>query len=81
MAVTGMSFCDFVCLKSNGITVERIKFEKKLWQDHMYPKVEALYLRYLLPKLTCPENVVLAYNNVQLPGCAPAPVNGQPDTS
>ena len=54
MAMSGLSWCDFVVYTNKGIFVERMFFDTDLWVSEMFPKLKEFYFndaaRYLLSK-------------------------------
>ena len=54
MAISGLSWCEFVVYINKGIFVERIVFDKDLWIREMFPKLTEFYfcyaVKHLLPK-------------------------------
>ena len=51
MAVSKVDWCDFVVYSRMGIFVERISFNKQLWDTEMFPKVTGFYLNHAVPYL------------------------------
>ena len=54
MAISGISWCDFVVFTNKGIFVERVLFLKDFWVKEMFPKLTEFYfnhgVQYLLSK-------------------------------
>jgi hypothetical protein len=51
LAITKKTFCDFIVYTLNDFFVERIKFDKDLWENVMLPKLNWFYDECLLPEL------------------------------
>jgi len=51
MALSKISWCDFVIYTHRNFTVERIKFNEDYWND-TEPKLTEFYFNYILPR-TC----------------------------
>ena len=51
MAISGLSWCDFVVYTNKGIFVERIVFDKDLWIWEMFPKLTEFYFNYAVKHL------------------------------
>jgi len=49
MALSKISWCDFVIYTYRNFTVERIKFNEDCWND-MEPKLTEFYFNYILPR-------------------------------
>ncbi len=54
MAVTGMPWCDFVVWTPHGLHVERIFFDKAVWDQRMFPKLQKFFDDAMLPELVAP---------------------------
>lgn len=53
MAISNRSWCDFVVWTCSGkISVQRIKFEEKFWND-LVKKLNEFYLKAVIPELFC----------------------------
>ena len=50
MGVTGLRWCDFVLWSPLEVSVERISFDEKLWDD-MLKKLGHFYRHWFLPEL------------------------------
>lgn len=48
MALAGVNWCDFVFYTNKGLFVERILFNKKLWNKDMFPKLTEFYVNYAI---------------------------------
>ena len=53
MAICKRNWCDFVIWTTKEMTIERIIFDPKLWQETL-PKLESFYDKAILPELACP---------------------------
>ena len=53
MAICKRNWCDFVIWTTKEMTIERIIFDPKLWQETL-PKLEFFYDKAILPELACP---------------------------
>ena len=64
MAVTGRSWTDFVCWIPADISTEHIPYERKLWEEQVYPKLKTFYMQYFLPQLVCLEMQFVLKSNL-----------------
>ena len=51
MATLNFQWCDFVVLTSKDLHVERIYFDKTLWETVMMPELTDFYFKFMLPIL------------------------------
>jgi len=51
LAITEKQFCEFIVYTDADFFVERITFDKDLWDNVMVPKLEWFYMECLLPEL------------------------------
>ena len=51
VAICEVKFCDFVVYhpSSGDISVERVDFDEKFWQNKLFPKLHSFYIKYVLP--------------------------------
>ena len=49
----GRPWCDFVVYTKQGISVQRIKFDKQFW-DELVPKLESFYNNCVVPEIVSP---------------------------
>ncbi len=51
MATLKLQWCDFVVFTSKDLHVERIYFDKTLWENVMVPELTRFYFQYVLPRV------------------------------
>lgn len=49
MAITGSQWCDYVLYTFKGLHVQRVSFNKKLWEENIAPSVNIFYIDHFLP--------------------------------
>ena len=50
----GMQVVSLCCMDRDGHFVEEISFDKRLWHDTVFPKLQSFYLNVIVPEiLTC----------------------------
>ena len=54
MGVGSRPWCDFVVYTKKSISVQRIRFDSKFWNDHLVPKLEEFYTKCLAPEIVSP---------------------------
>lgn len=55
LAITGRNWCDFVVWTPKGLSVQRISFDKQLWEE-VKRKLEKFFDSALLPELAAPQH-------------------------
>ena len=58
MAVTGITWCDFVIYTEKGLSVERIPFDRDFWQFDLLPKLTDFYDNCLAREIVSPVHVL-----------------------
>ena len=48
LAICGLNWCDFVVYTTQGMHVERIKFDSNFWAIEMLPRLAEFYVNYAL---------------------------------
>lgn len=54
LAITERKWCDFVVFTTKGISVERIEYDPKFWEDKLLPKLTSFYDSCLCPSIVSP---------------------------
>ena len=54
MAIGGRPWCDFVVYTNKGISIERIEFDRRHWEEELLPKLQSFYDNCLAPELVSP---------------------------
>lgn len=58
MAIGHRPWCDFVIYTTKGISVERINFNQKFWEDELLPKLCDFYRYCIAPEIVSPLHVL-----------------------
>lgn len=69
MGLLGLKFCDFVLWTTKDVSVERVEFDKRLWENILLPKLNQFYFSFMLPEIILPvypDSVIVERNIVQL---------------
>ena len=56
MAVGGRQWCDFCTYTKKGIYIERITFDKSMWENDLLPKVTSFYDNCVAPEILYPKH-------------------------
>ena len=54
MGIGGRPWCDFVVYTKKGLSVQRIAFDQKFWQDKLLPKLTSFYDNCVAPEIVSP---------------------------
>lgn len=54
MAIGGRPWCDFVIYTSQGISVQRIKYDESYWSNELLPKLITFYDNCVAPEIVSP---------------------------
>ena len=54
MAIANKPWCDFCVWTPNGLAIDRIDRDTDFWQQKMFPKLQTVYNKYLLPEISDP---------------------------
>ena len=58
MGVGSRPWCDFVIDTKKGISVQRVLFDSKFWNDQLLPKLEEFYTKCLVPEIISPVHML-----------------------
>ena len=56
LEIAEYDWCDFVLWTPKGISIQRIKRDKSLWQNRMLPKLRNFFIRCVLPEIASPRH-------------------------
>lgn len=51
MALCQLPFLDVIIYTQKYIFIERINFDKQLWEDNMLPKLSDFYFKFMMPEI------------------------------
>ena len=51
MALCQLPFVDFIVYTQKEICIERIDFDKQLWNKNMLPKLSDFYFKFMMPEI------------------------------
>ena len=54
MAIGGRPWCDFVIFTTQGISVERVKYDALYWKNTLVPKLTKFYDNCVAPEIVSP---------------------------
>ena len=58
MGITGRLWCDFIVYTTQGLSVERIDFDRRFWEDELLPKLTSFYDNCVAPEIVSPVHAI-----------------------
>lgn len=58
LAITGRKWCNFIIYTTVGISVERIMYDPKFWNDQLLPKLIEFYDNCYCPAIVSPVHLL-----------------------
>ncbi len=59
MGILGCSWCDFVVWTPSAMSIQRVPFDKKYWQEQLFPDLRDFYMNRFVPRYIANEKLVL----------------------
>jgi putative phage-type endonuclease len=59
MGILGCSWCDFVVWTPSAMSIERVPFDKKYWQEQLLPALKDFYMTRFVPRYVANELTLL----------------------
>ena len=58
MAIGARPWCDFILYTPRGVSVERVCYDQKFWEQDLLPKLEEFYKTCVAPEMISPVHVL-----------------------